>query len=98
MAEKIDGLQYITSYSDLIEAFGDSTSPTIPPWRQRDGETSWNGWRPLFQTFALVARVPLADYAAQIAPRLRALYRAEPPPKVMGDVLKAWGLPLPDKT
>lgn len=38
------------------------------------------------------AWVPLEDYAQQIAPRLLALDAAEPEPKVMPDVLEAWGI------
>jgi hypothetical protein len=44
----------------------------------------------------MAVMVPLADYTARIAPRLYALYRAEPPPKVMEHVLQILGLPLPN--
>jgi hypothetical protein len=41
--------------------------------------------------------IPLADYIKRIAPRLYALERTEPPPRVMPHVLKEWGLkPLTD--
>lgn len=40
----------------------------------------------------LEAWIPLADYAREIEPRLRALDAAEPEPKVMPMVLDAWGL------
>lgn len=36
--------------------------------------------------------VPLADYVQKIAPRLFALERMEPPPRVMPIVIEAWGL------
>jgi hypothetical protein len=36
--------------------------------------------------------IPFADYVERIAPRLYALERSEPPPRVMPDVLIAWGL------
>ena len=38
------------------------------------------------------AWVPLASYAAQITPRLRALEAAETHPKLMPEILEAWGL------
>lgn len=38
------------------------------------------------------AWVPLEDYAQQIALRLLALDAAEPEPKVIPRVLKAWGI------
>ena len=36
--------------------------------------------------------IPLADYLNRIAPRLYALERSEPPPRVMPHVLREWGL------
>jgi hypothetical protein len=41
---------------------------------------------------SLAKPVPFADYVERIAPRLYALERSEPPPRVMPDVLTAWGL------
>lgn len=40
----------------------------------------------------LAKLVPLADYTKIIAPRLYALERTEPPPRVMPQVLLTWGL------
>jgi hypothetical protein len=36
--------------------------------------------------------IPIEEYTQRIAPRLRALERTEPEPKVMPDVLAAWGI------
>jgi hypothetical protein len=36
--------------------------------------------------------IPVADYVKQVAPRLYALERAEPPPRIMPAVLREWGL------
>ncbi len=36
------------------------------------------------------------DYAEQIRPRLEALWRREPEPKLLGHALAAWGLPVPE--
>jgi hypothetical protein len=41
---------------------------------------------------AIAKPVPFADYLERIAPRLYALERSELPPRVMPDVLVAWGL------
>ena len=41
---------------------------------------------------AIAKPIPIADYLERIAPRLYALERSEPPPRVMPDVLTAWGL------
>jgi hypothetical protein len=41
---------------------------------------------------AIAKPIPLADYVERIAPRLFALERSELPPRVMPDVLIAWGL------
>lgn len=54
---------------------------TIPPGRvPEDQETKVAAW------------VPLEGYAEQIAPRLLALDAAEREPKVMPEVLRAWGI------
>jgi len=44
------------------------------------------------QLIAAYKPVPLADYIKRIAPRLYALERTEPPPRVMPYVLVEWGL------
>ncbi|MDR3468560.1 MAG: hypothetical protein P4M07_21725 [Xanthobacteraceae bacterium] len=44
------------------------------------------------QWMALQKPMPLADYARRIAPRMYALERTEPPPRVMPHVLLAWEL------
>jgi hypothetical protein len=41
---------------------------------------------------AIAKPIPFADYLERVAPRLYALERSEPPPRVMPDVLTAWGL------
>jgi hypothetical protein len=41
---------------------------------------------------ALGRPISLPDYVKQVAPRLYALERSEPPPRVMPYVLRAWGL------
>jgi len=41
---------------------------------------------------ASIRRIPIEEYTEKIAPRLYALEQAEPPPRVMPHVLKAWGL------
>jgi hypothetical protein len=41
---------------------------------------------------AIAKPIPIADYLERIAPRLYALERSEPPPRVVPDVLTAWGL------
>jgi len=38
------------------------------------------------------AETPYADYVKRIAPRMRALERSEPPPRVMPHVLAEWGI------
>jgi hypothetical protein len=41
---------------------------------------------------ALQKRIPLAQYIKRIAPRMYALERTEPPPRIMPHVITAWGL------
>jgi hypothetical protein len=41
---------------------------------------------------SLAKPVPFADYQKCIAPRLYALERSEPPPRIMPHVLMQWGL------
>jgi hypothetical protein len=36
--------------------------------------------------------IPIEEYTERIAPRLRALERREPEPKVMPQVLEVWGV------
>jgi hypothetical protein len=44
------------------------------------------------QQRAMQRWIPIEDYAKQIAPRLFALERTEPPPRVMPHVIREWGL------
>jgi len=41
---------------------------------------------------AMAMPVDIAEYTARVAPRMYALERAEPPPRVMPHVLMLWGL------
>jgi hypothetical protein len=44
---------------------------------------------------AMLKLIPLEEYVTSIAPRLLALAQAEPEPKIMPDVLRAWGIAAP---
>ena len=46
----------------------------------------------------MAASIPIAEYLKRVAPRIYALERSEPPPRIMPHVLAEWGLqPLTDR-
>jgi hypothetical protein len=47
------------------------------------------------ERMALAKCIPIEEYTASIAPRLLALERVEPEPKLMPMILREWGIPAP---
>lgn len=69
---------------DVVFTGGERSFP-IPHGNPTDTEVEENRKR--------AKLVPVEEYARRIAPRLYALERTEPPPRIMPHVLAAWNLP-----